>query len=185
LATQPKLLLLDEPFSNLDEGLKTKVRADLREIIKKTGTTAIFVTHDTQDAMAVADKIALLNKGKLSQFDSPKTLYQNPASEFVASYFGKVNWLNSSTISNLDYPLSNLVKSNHSPKQVGFRPHQFQITDEGLDFLVGNISYYGNETEITGYHDNQSVMIRIRTSYSFSVGDLIKIKPTGIPILLD
>ncbi|MFT5917891.1 MAG: iron(III) transport system ATP-binding protein [Flammeovirgaceae bacterium] len=186
LATQPKLLLLDEPFSNLDEGLKVKVRADLREIIKKAGTTAIFVTHDTQDAMAVADKIALLNQGKLAQYDSPEMLYQNPESEFVAGYFGKVNWLTPSLISKSNHQLTDFVKSNQNPKQIGFRPHQFQLTnsDEGIELLVESISYYGNETEIIGNAENQQITIRIREHFRFSAGDSIRVKPVGEAIFL-
>ena len=191
LATQPKLLLLDEPFSNLDEGLKAKVRADLREIIKKAGITAIFVTHDTQDAMTVADKIALLNQGKLAQYDSPKMLYQHPNSEFTAGYFGKVNWLTSSTIDKFNHQSTDFVKSsqqsqNLKSKQIGFRPHQFQIvnSDGGIDFLVESINYYGDESEIIGIANNQSFTIRVREEFRFSAGDLVRIKSVGNPIVL-
>src|SRR5690606_30792275 len=78
IAPNPKILLLDEPFSNLDALLKDQVREEIRHIIKKSGITAIFVTHDTRDALSTADRIAILHKGYLQQVDTPKNLYENP-----------------------------------------------------------------------------------------------------------
>lgn len=178
LATKPKLLLLDEPFSNLDEGLKTKVRADLKNIVKKAGITAIFVTHDTQDALAVADKIALLNNGKLEQFDSPKNLYRKPISKFVAHYFGKVNWLSEEMKSEVD------STKTTSQKQVGFRPHQFRLATEGIEFTIENINYYGNELEVMGKSKNQELTINLRENADLEIGETVFLKTVGEPIVL-
>lgn len=91
LAPRPDLLLLDEPFSNLDTILRDQVREEVRQIIKSLGITAILVTHDTRDAFATADKIAVMLDGKLLQIDTPDTLYNNPNSNYVAELFGKSN----------------------------------------------------------------------------------------------
>ncbi len=91
LAPRPELLLMDEPFSNLDTILRDQVREEVRQIIKTLGITAILVTHDTRDAFATADKIAVMWKGKLLQIDTPNALYNNPNSTYVAEIFGKSN----------------------------------------------------------------------------------------------
>ena len=93
LAPQPDIVLLDEPFSNLDNVLKSQVREEVKKILKKAGATAIFVTHDTTDALLAADKIALMHQGKVLQIDSPVDIYQNPADENVGKFFGKINTL--------------------------------------------------------------------------------------------
>lgn len=91
LAPRPELLLLDEPFSNLDTILRDQVREEVRQIIKSMGITAILVTHDTRDAFSTADKIAVMLGGKLLQIDTPDTLYNDPNSAYVAELFGKSN----------------------------------------------------------------------------------------------
>ncbi|HLW32677.1 MAG TPA: ABC transporter ATP-binding protein [Aequorivita sp.] len=91
LAPRPELLLMDEPFSNLDTILRDQVREEVRQIIKSMGITAILVTHDTKDAFATADKIAVMLEGKLLQFDTPNNLYNDPNSAYVAELFGKSN----------------------------------------------------------------------------------------------
>lgn len=90
LAPQPKLLLLDEPFSNLDTSLKRNLRTELFEIIRQSNVTAIFLTHDTQDAMAVSDDIVVLKDGKLIQKGNAKSLYETPKNAYIASLFGAI-----------------------------------------------------------------------------------------------
>lgn len=94
LAPEPSLLILDEPFSNLDAMMRSQLRNEVFNIIKKTGVTAIFVTHDTQDALAVADEILILQNGKLVQKDEASKLYHQPQSIYVASLFGNTVQLN-------------------------------------------------------------------------------------------
>ncbi len=89
LAPKPSILLLDEPFSNLDTVLHERVREDLRKIVKATGITTILVTHHTRDALSMADKVAVIHKGRLLQMDAPETIYKNPVSGYVAHLFGK------------------------------------------------------------------------------------------------
>ncbi len=91
LAYDPKLLLLDEPLSNLDAKLRDQARVWLRETLKATGKAALFVTHDQGEAMAIADRIALLNEGWMEQVGTPEELYRNPKTLFVADFLGNPN----------------------------------------------------------------------------------------------
>lgn len=91
LAIEPKLLLFDEPFSNLDVGLREKTRSELRELIKNLGLTAAYVTHDQQEAFDLCDRIGVLDKGQLLQTGTPREIYESPASIAVASFLGNNN----------------------------------------------------------------------------------------------
>jgi iron(III) transport system ATP-binding protein len=89
LAPAPKLLLMDEPFSNLDVELRARLGAEVRQILKASGTTAILVTHDQQEAFAIADRIGVMNHGRLEQWDRPYDLYHRPATRYVADFIGE------------------------------------------------------------------------------------------------
>lgn len=91
MANKPEVLLLDEPFSALDAKLRTQMRMEIRDLQKDAGITAVFVTHDQEEAMAIADRIGVINQGRLEQLGSAEDLYQRPASRFVASFIGKCN----------------------------------------------------------------------------------------------
>ncbi|MEP6260834.1 MAG: ABC transporter ATP-binding protein [Gillisia sp.] len=106
LAPNPSLLILDEPFSNLDAMLRMQLRSQVFEIIKKTGVTAIFVTHDTQDALSVADEILILQKGEVVQKDEAANLYIKPNSVYVASLFGNTIQLNKALQTAFECPLN-------------------------------------------------------------------------------
>ncbi len=93
LATDPDVLLLDEPLSNLDAALRLKIRQEIRKIQKKLGITAIFVTHDQEEALSVSDRIYVMNQGKIMQEGSPSSLYQYPENDFVAGFIGRSNIL--------------------------------------------------------------------------------------------
>jgi iron(III) transport system ATP-binding protein len=89
LAPRPRLLLLDEPFSNLDVELRERLSLEVRDILKATGTTAILVTHDQHEAFAVADVVGIMHAGRIEQWDSPYNLYHRPATRFVADFVGQ------------------------------------------------------------------------------------------------
>jgi iron(III) transport system ATP-binding protein len=89
LAPRPELLLLDEPFSNLDVDLRERLSLELREIIKASGATAVLVTHDQQEAFAIADQVGILHDGRIQQWDSAYNLYHRPANRFVADFIGQ------------------------------------------------------------------------------------------------
>jgi ABC-type Fe3+/spermidine/putrescine transport system ATPase subunit len=91
LAPDPAILLLDEPFSNLDAALRLRVRAEVRDILLAANATAVFVTHDQEEALELADRVSILNKGKIEQLGTPEEVYEKPASAFVLKFLGNVN----------------------------------------------------------------------------------------------
>jgi len=93
LAPEPPLLLLDEPLSNLDAALRERTRDELRALLKRLGMTAVFVTHDQEEAFALSDRIAVMSRGVLQQLGTPETLYASPANAFVAAFLGRANFL--------------------------------------------------------------------------------------------
>jgi iron(III) transport system ATP-binding protein len=93
IAVNPRILLMDEPLSNLDARLREEVRGKIRELAKQLGSTVLYVTHDQIEAMAIADKIALMQSGELLQAGPPMDLYHRPRRAEVAEFFGSVNWL--------------------------------------------------------------------------------------------
>lgn len=93
LAIEPPLLLLDEPFSNLDAALRERTRGELRRLVKDLGITAVFVTHDQEEAFDLSDRIAVMDRGRLRQIGTPRDLYLEPADRFVAGFVGRANVL--------------------------------------------------------------------------------------------
>jgi iron(III) transport system ATP-binding protein len=93
LAPHPVLLLLDEPFSNLDPDMASRMRQDLHDLLRRMKTTAILVTHDHDEAFAMADRIAVLNQGRLEQIDVPEAIYHTPSTPFVAEFVGQSDFL--------------------------------------------------------------------------------------------
>ena len=140
IAVNPSILLMDEPLSNLDARLREDVRGKIRELAKQLQATVLYVTHDQIEAMAIADKIALLSFGKLLQHGTPTDLYRNPNCPEVAEFFGTMNWLHGE----LDSADGNIVKTKIgkfavSPDLatakdvwVGFRPEHMNFSDEAF-----------------------------------------------------
>src|SRR5919206_1650830 len=93
LVLEPRILLLDEPLSNLDAQLRIHMRTELTAIQRRVGITTVFVTHDQEEAMSIADRIAVMNQGVLEQLDAPEALYARPATLFVATFIGTMNRL--------------------------------------------------------------------------------------------
>lgn len=93
LAPRPSLILLDEPLSNLDAQVRLRLRAEIRTVLKATGTSAIFVTHDQEEALSIADRVAVMRHGCIEQLDTPEAIYQRPASRFVAEFVTQANFL--------------------------------------------------------------------------------------------
>src|SRR5688572_25230795 len=93
IAVNPRILLMDEPLSNLDARLREEVRVKIRDLAKQLGSTVLYVTHDQVEAMAMADKIALMRAGELLQVGAPLEIYKKPSRAEVAEFFGSVNWL--------------------------------------------------------------------------------------------
>jgi iron(III) transport system ATP-binding protein len=93
LAPRPEVILLDEPFSNLDQALRTQLRVEVREILRRAEATALFVTHDQEEALTIADDVCVMSRGRVEQCASPEIVYAEPANPFVAGFVGIANLL--------------------------------------------------------------------------------------------
>jgi iron(III) transport system ATP-binding protein len=93
LAPEPEVLLLDEPFSNLDVRLRVEMREEVRQILKEAGVTAVSVTHDQEEALSISDRVAVMNEGKIEQVGRPEQVFERPESKFVASFLGRASFL--------------------------------------------------------------------------------------------
>ncbi len=117
LIVNPKVLLLDEPLSNLDAKLRIKMRKEIKEFQSKFNMTMIFVTHDQEEALSIADYLAVMNKGKLIQVGTPEEIYNNPINEFVASFIGNINNVNINNKVELIRPEQITINKDHGDKE--------------------------------------------------------------------
>ncbi len=137
LAVDPKVLLLDEPFGALDARVRKELREWLRRLHDQTGTTTVIVTHDQEEAMEVADRVAVLNAGRIEQAAPPRELYDTPANEFVMSFVGPVNRLGDAFVRPHDVEL--LLEPNGSTQEamierlvhLGFEVRAELVRDDG------------------------------------------------------
>ena len=124
LAAEPDCLLLDEPLSNLDAKLRLHMRQQLRSLVKSTGTTAVYVTHDQKEALSMADRIAVMDSGRVVQVGRPEEVYDRPATRFVADFLGEANFVAAAVSSpgppaRLETPLGALLASAADGLAVG------------------------------------------------------------------
>jgi ABC-type Fe3+/spermidine/putrescine transport system ATPase subunit len=119
LAPEPRVLLLDEPLSNLDPSLRERTRRELREAITRVGITTVFVTHEQEEAFDLGDRVAVMNAGRLEQVGSPDALYDQPASAFVATFVGHSN------------VLAGEMLGERAGSQVHVRPESLRFTADG------------------------------------------------------
>ncbi|MDR7418797.1 MAG: ABC transporter ATP-binding protein [Armatimonadota bacterium] len=124
LAPRPFAVLLDEPFSNLDADLRSQVRDEVRAILKATGTSAIFVTHDQEEALLLGDRVALLNQGTCEQVDTPEGIFHAPVTRFVAAFFGRADFLPA------------VVRSDGLETEAGFLPQRVAALNGHVEVLV-------------------------------------------------
>lgn len=169
LAPKPELLLLDEPFSNLDEQLKGEVRQQIKAILEKTQTTTILVTHDLQDALSLADKLAVMRNGKIEQLDSPQKLYQNPFTKYVATLFGEIQEISNSDIQR-KYTRPEWIEIIDKNTKIENQTHSETIKIE-------EIKFYGNSYKIIGKNkDSQTFQIHTNTHQEFRKDDELQIE---------
>ncbi|MEX1049352.1 MAG: ABC transporter ATP-binding protein [Akkermansiaceae bacterium] len=102
LVVKPKCLLLDEPLSNLDAQLRVEMRREIRRIVKENGLTAVYVTHDQEEALAMADRMAVLTRGKIGQIGTPEQIYRSPRSAYVANFIGETNLIEGTALETRD-----------------------------------------------------------------------------------
>lgn len=155
LAPRPVLLLLDEPFSNLDPDMTLKMRNELHRLLRETNTTTVLVTHDHDEAFAMADRIAVFQEGRLLQFDTPETIYHLPASPFVAEFAGQADFLPGTLRQGVamteigEFP--RLAQYNgHTEVMVLVRPDDIRITGVGTGTaLIEARQFHGSENLYT------------------------------------
>lgn len=138
LAADPKLLLMDEPFSSLDNTTKEEIRFNFKKIIKANYKTTIIVSHDVQDAYSLADKVLVLKDGKIVDKGTAQNIYSNPSSTYSAKLFGKINILNKKE-------LKYLINSDFSGELFGIRPENI-VAEENGEWKCIDIKHFGNST---------------------------------------
>jgi ABC-type Fe3+/spermidine/putrescine transport system ATPase subunit len=147
LAPHPRLLMLDEPLGSLDRSLRERLVIDLREILRRMRQTAVYVTHDQGEAFALADRVAVMNAGRIEQMDRPETIYRQPASVFVARFLGMANLLPGRLYLAdgkpvVDTPIGRLpVAGTHREGEVTvlIRPDEVYLNGEGACRLDGKV----------------------------------------------
>ena len=134
LAVEPRVLLLDEPFGSLDAQVRKELRQWLRRFHDNLHITSLFVTHDQEEALEVADRVVIMNQGKIEQIGTPDEVYHNPVNAFVLNFLGKVNLFHGRVedgklyLGNTPFELPGMAKNNVKSANLYIRPHQFQIT---------------------------------------------------------
>jgi iron(III) transport system ATP-binding protein len=195
LAPQPDLILLDEPFSNLDGLLKEQVRKDMRDILKKTGSTAIFVTHDTKDALATADRIAILKNGEIEQTGSSKELYEKPVNAYVASFFGQINLFEAkpskggfqTALGHISLPEP--PESQEQEVFLSIRPEHINYCAPGKGQYCGHVqelTYMGEYLQVSLLMENSlSLVLKVKPDHALRLNDLIYfgIQPEKIHVM--
>jgi len=160
LVMKPDLLLFDEPLSNLDAKLRVQVRSELRRLQRSLGTTAIYVTHDQDEAMSLSDRIAVMRAGRLEQIGPPHEIYARPASLFVAEFIGKVNAIPGTVVGESDgCPVVETLGHRTTVSRQGVpgrsvlflvRPEAVALRPPGgpeIQGIVSEIEYLGDRTE--------------------------------------
>ncbi|MFV0361008.1 ABC transporter ATP-binding protein [Tropicimonas sp.] len=159
LVLEPQVLLLDEPLSNLDARLRRKVRTEIRELQQRLGFTAVYVTHDQDEALAVSDRIVVMKDGRIAQAGTPRELYEAPASEFIADFIGEANVVDCEVLRTGDglahvrvgnAELSLPARSARpGAARLAIRPNAFSVRPdgEGLEGRVASAAYLGDHIE--------------------------------------
>ena len=188
LVVEPKVLLLDEPLSNLDAKLRLEMRSEIRRIQHELGITVIYVTHDQEEAMAISDRIAVMNVGTVEQVGTPKEIYETPRTEFVASFMGKTNVVPAKvverngdkvTVEFENFRLDGLTYTGENdnvvlvirPERIKLRPGENTVALEGTVDLV---EYYGFFVEVVGIFGETRMIAR-----TISDREVANLKPTS------
>ncbi len=192
LVLKPSILLLDEPLGALDRKLREHMKIELKLLQKEIGTTFIYITHDQSEALVMSDKVAVMNKGRFEQIDTPQNLYKNPKTSFVAGFVGESN-----PFEIVSYDNGVMVTTNgwklekqgldYTPKKLFIRPEAFilnPIVDlENLDVVdmkINTILFDGANTKISAkiVESNDVVLISLPQNAQFEdlkEGDIVKV----------
>jgi iron(III) transport system ATP-binding protein len=157
MAIEPRVLLFDEPLSNLDAKLRVSLRAEIRRIQQQLGITSLYVTHDQSEAMALSDRIVVMNAGRVEQFDTPDAIYRRPASRFVADFIGRANFVDGEVVAHGDgaadvrvfdavvrMPAGELANGRAT---VVVRPESARIGEGALRGVIRRATFFGATVE--------------------------------------
>ncbi len=195
LAPRPSVVLLDEPFSSLDAGLRASLRFDVMRILRQQRATTVFVTHDQQEALSVADLAGIVHGGRIGQFASPETLYTRPADPAIARFLGEANIvLGTASVGAVETALGQLVLADGNslpagpaevlirPEQISLQPHDGRPCSPGqASGQVLHREYYGHDCVVlvgTG-DDAHPLRVRCPGGSSVQAGDLVLISAAG------
>ena len=184
LAPQPSVLLLDEPFSNLDTGLRVQVRSEVHSLLAGLGISAVFVTHDQEEAFVLGDRVAVMCDGKVEQFDTPAAIYGRPASAWVAEFVGDANFLQGTAYGM--YATTSigevlLSESCEGLVDVLLRPeHLVVVENEFGNGVVSNVEYFGHDHMVqVGLDDGNHVAARISGNPKVHRGQRVSLASDG------
>jgi len=165
IVRKPQVFLFDEPLSNLDAKLRVAMRTEIKALHQRLKTTSVYVTHDQIEAMTMADKIVVMNGGRVEQTGSPLDLYDNPANLFVAGFIGS--------------PAMNFLPERRNGRDVlvGVRPEHLDIASDGLAAQVVVVEPTGADTQIFCKVDGVDVTAVVRERHAFRPGEAVRLKP--------
>lgn len=191
IVRNPKIFLFDEPLSNLDAKLRNQMRLEIKKLQRQMGVTSIFVTHDQTEAMTLGDRIIVINNGIVEQVGTPKDIYSNPNTKFVAEFIGspQMNIFNckiDNGIAKIDNNSINLNKSiNVDDASIGIRPDDIQISDSGSITCKANlVEYLGSDMIIYSSIGDQEFSCKLSSKIDVKAGDEFKfdIQPSLVHI---
>ena len=177
LVKEPRVLLLDEPLSNLDARLRLQTREEIKRIQRETGITTIFVTHDQEEAMSISDEIVVMKFGVMQQKGAPQGVYENPTNQFVAKFLGTppINIFNGVAHDGGIYVGKERIAATKLPDQeitVGIRPEGFDINPEGnMSIYIQHVEYIGRDKLVTGVNPNSE-----KETFRFIVDSSVALK---------
>jgi len=185
LAPEPAVVLLDEPFSNLDAGLRVRVRAEVRSILRQAGATAIFVTHDQEEALSLVDRVAVLIDGVVRQVAAPQQLYRQPADRDVAAFVGDANFLPGTAggrTVECEVGSLELVSERKGEVEILLRPENISVMPAGADAgaRVRAVLFFGHDQLVSiQLPSGRIVDARLGPMYHFAIGQPVQIKASG------
>ncbi|HEY2619300.1 MAG TPA: ABC transporter ATP-binding protein [Acetobacteraceae bacterium] len=184
LAVEPAVLLMDEPLSNLDALLRLEMRAELKAVLAEARTTTLYVTHDQTEAMGLADRIAVMQEGRIVQMAPPLEVYRHPSSMFVGGFIGNppMNFLRlpvQDGVVRLGTLTLNAPRDAGSSVMLGIRPEDLELTEggDGFAFRVQVPEPLGSHVLLTGQADGQSLRVAIPPDRNIGAGQTVTLRP--------
>jgi multiple sugar transport system ATP-binding protein len=181
LAMEPGVILMDEPLSNLDALLRMEMRAELKGVLAESKTTTIYVTHDQVEAMSMADRIAVMNGGKIVQAANPVQVYRNPAARFVGSFIGNppMNFLPATATGPGKWKVAGVAFDGPTAPAAEFaiRPEDLTLADHGLRAEVRVVEPLGPHTLVTTTVGGQPFRAVLESTVTLAPGDSLTLAP--------